>query len=150
MNFGLQSSVLNVHSSCLESCRCSLVPVSQTLWTSSQPTWRSWQRWSPQLSFIPSSVTPLPTAAARVQYACVTWDRLHSVTNTANVSTISTRVHHGEKSQHLLMLSFFLFYSISSCPDSPSKSPPLILSSHQHMRQTQAWLFKFFSQCNCY
>lgn len=70
----------------------SLVPFSQTLWTSSQQTWRSWQKWSPQQSFIPSSVRPLPTAAARARYACVTWDRLHSVTSTANVSTCCTRV----------------------------------------------------------
>lgn len=87
------SRVLNV-SSTRESQGCSLMLVSQTLWTSSPPTWRSWRKWSPPQSFTRSSVTPSPTAAARAQYACVTWDRLRSVTNTANVSVSITRVRH--------------------------------------------------------
>lgn len=109
----LQSAcyILKIHDGFLESRSCSLVPSSQTLWTSSQQTWRSWQKWSPQQSFIPSSVTPLPTAAARARYACVTWDRLRSVTSTANVSTCCTRVHHVEKMLNVFRLSFmWLFY----------------------------------------
>lgn len=103
--------VLNVNST-RESQGCSLMLVSQTLWTSSPPTWRSWRKWSPPQSFTRSSVTPSPTAAARAQYACVTWDRLRSVTNTANVSVSITRVRHEKPGVFIDFLSRDAFQSI--------------------------------------
>lgn len=58
----------------------------QTLWTSSQPTWRTWQRWSQRLSFIPTTVTCLSIAAVKAPCASVTWEKQHCVTSTLNVS----------------------------------------------------------------
>lgn len=121
-----------------ESQGCSLMLVSQTLWTSSPPTWRSWRKWSPPQSFTHSSVTPSPTAAARAQYACVTWDRLRSVTNTANVSVSITRVRHEKPRVFIDFLSRDAFQSIiwriidffycivAQCSSVPSTAIPYI------------------------
>ncbi len=59
---------------------------SQTSWTSNQPTWRIWQRWSQRLSSTPITVTCLSIAAAKAPCASVTWGKQHCVINTPNVS----------------------------------------------------------------
>lgn len=62
------------------------VSASQTSWTSNQPTWRIWRRWSRRPSFTPITVTCLCTAAAKGPCASVTWGRRRCATNTPNVS----------------------------------------------------------------
>lgn len=59
---------------------------SQTLLTSSRPTWRIWRRWSQRLSFTPTTVTCLSIAAAKAPCASVTWEKQRCATNTPNVS----------------------------------------------------------------
>lgn len=62
------------------------MPLPQILWTSSLPTWRSWQRWLLRPSFTLKSAMCLCTAAAKEPFVYVTCVSKPSVTNMLNVS----------------------------------------------------------------
>lgn len=86
-NNNLEAIFLNHQNVCL--ALSTLTSFLQILLTLSQPTWRSWRRWSQQQSSTPTNATLLSTAAARAPSACVTWGHQHCVTSTPNVSTVS-------------------------------------------------------------
>lgn len=86
-NKNLEAIFLNHQNVCL--ALSTLTSFLQILLTLSQPTWRSWRRWSQQQSSTPTNATLLSTAAARAPSACVTWGHQHCVTSTPNVSTVS-------------------------------------------------------------